>query len=491
MSVTAETLAILKQALSEPSSEIAKAWTQSSGATTGITAYNLEAPSKKLYPVITPLRNDTPRIKAVGGIQANWKAITAINTQGISLGVSGGQRGGVNSTTEVDYLAAFKGCGLEDYVHFEADYAAEGFEDVKALAVEGLLRATMIGEEFLILGGQSTWAIGQGGQPVLTPAITGGSLTNAASPYTVAVVPLTLEGYRNATVSAAGVPQSVTRTNIDQTTDTFGGGSGKPSATQTATIASGVAGSITATTADVPGAVAYAWYLGTAGAAYLTAITTANTVVLTASNTTNQLFSSLAATDFSANTLEFDGMLTMASKAGSGSYYATLNGAVLTSDSAGGIVEIDAALKSFWDNYRLSPDEIWVNSQEQLNISKKILTGSATSAQTFMITTDQGNIRGGALVRSYLNKYCMDGAQEIPIKLHPNLPPGVIFIRATKPPYKISNVGNVCQMLLRRDYYQIEWPRTKRRYEYGVYFDGVLQHYFPPAIGIIKNIGNG
>ena len=30
-----------------------------------------------------------------------------------------------------------------------------------------------------------------------------------------------------------------------------------------------------------------------------------------------------------------------------------------------------------------------------------------------------------------------------------------------------------------------------RRYEYGVYFDGVLQNYFPPAFGMITNIGNG
>jgi hypothetical protein len=45
--------------------------------------------------------------------------------------------------------------------------------------------------------------------------------------------------------------------------------------------------------------------------------------------------------------------------------------------------------------------------------------------------------------------------------------------------------------LTRRDYYQIEWPVKARRYEYGVYFDGVLQNYFPPAFGILTNIGNG
>jgi len=52
-------------------------------------------------------------------------------------------------------------------------------------------------------------------------------------------------------------------------------------------------------------------------------------------------------------------------------------------------------------------------------------------------------------------------------------------------------VANVLQMRTRRDYYQIAWPIKARRYEYGVYFDGVLQNYFPPAFGMITNIGNG
>ena len=44
-------------------------------------------------------------------------------------------------------------------------------------------------------------------------------------------------------------------------------------------------------------------------------------------------------------------------------------------------------------------------------------------------------------------------------------------------------------MRCRRDYYQLEWPLKTRKYEYGVYFDGVLQNYFPPAFGMITNIG--
>jgi hypothetical protein len=43
-------------------------------------------------------------------------------------------------------------------------------------------------------------------------------------------------------------------------------------------------------------------------------------------------------------------------------------------------------------------------------------------------------------------------------------------------------------MKLRRDYFQVQWPIRTLRYEYGVYFDGVLQIYFLPAYGAITNI---
>jgi hypothetical protein len=52
-------------------------------------------------------------------------------------------------------------------------------------------------------------------------------------------------------------------------------------------------------------------------------------------------------------------------------------------------------------------------------------------------------------------------------------------------------VQNVYQMKTRKEYYQIEWPLRTRKYEYGVYADQVLQHYFPPSVGFITNIGKG
>ena len=500
--VTRETLELIKTSQQNPSVELAKAWTQSGNAVQGITAYDLEAPAKKLYPVITPLRNRVPRVPGRGGIQANWRAVTGINTGtgtgvgGWSVGgVSGGNRGGVISTTVANYIAAYAGMGLEDYVTFEADYAAETFDDVKALAVEGLLRSLMIQEEKIILGGNNSIALGTPTLNALSTATTGGTIANAAA-YSVIVVALTLEGYLNASITG-GVPTQWTRTNTDSSTDTVNGGCSAKSSNQTvATTGSGTS-TVTANCNPVNGAVAYAWYAGAAaGSEVLAAITTINSVTLTAAAAGTQNATAVTG-DFSQNSLIYDGLLSQIMKSGSNSYVYTMAtgtagvGTPLTSDSAGGIVEIDTALKSFWDNYRLSPTDIYVNSQELMNISKKVLGASSTSAQRFAFNVDQGVIAGGTLVRSYLNKFGMNGAQEIPIRLHPNLPAGTILFYCDQLPYPLSNVSNVLQMRMRRDYYQIEWPLRSRKYEYGIYCDGVLQCYFPPSFGVIRNIANG
>jgi hypothetical protein len=136
---------------------------------------------------------------------------------------------------------------------------------------------------------------------------------------------------------------------------------------------------------------------------------------------------------------------------------------------------------------------MYVSSQEQTNISKKILTGPSSGAANarFVFDVQQGVLAGGYMVKSYMNKYSMGGAKDIPIHLHPNMPAGTILFYTEVLPYPLSNVSNVLQYRLLRDYYQIEWPLRTRRYEYGVYLHTVLQNYFPPAFAVLSGIGNG
>jgi hypothetical protein len=506
-----EALDLAKTALSTPDDNLRKSITQS----TGLLAYNLEAPSKKLFPVITPLRNAIPRQTGGRGNAINWKAVLGINTTSLASGVSEGNRGGVVSTNVASFVAAYKGLGLEDNVSFEADYGGRTFEDVKALAVTNLLKALMIQEEKCILGGNGGAlgnTLGVTPTPTVATSTTGGAIATSTV-CSVICVALTLDGVTN-TTQATGVPAQITRTNADGTVDTYGGGSAQKSVAANVTTGAGATNSVTGSVVPVVGALGYAWFLGTVGAERFAVVTTINSVLLTVVPTTTQLASALPAQDSSKNALLFDGIIPQTIGAGAPSAYlvgqggaslavgstgaligtmstgAAGTGTPLTADNKGGVVEIDAVLRAMWDLYRLSPSILWVNSQEAQNIMIKVMTATSVGATRF-VDAAQGAIAGGYAVRSYLNKFTMDGAAILQIRIHPNLPPGTMVFQTEELPYPMSNVPSVLQMDVRQEYYQLEWQLRTRKYEYGVYCDEVLKHYFPSAFAILTNIGNG
>jgi hypothetical protein len=466
---------------------------QSSNATSGLTFYDLELGAKFLYPVLTPLRNMIPRVSGKGGIQAAWRAVTAINTTGLRFGVSSANRGGVLAVETQDYTATYKGIGVETSVDFEAQYAGQEFDDVRAIGAKTGLEALMLGEEAMILGGNSSVALGTTPTPTLSALTTGGTL--GPQNWSVICAAMTVDGLMNGSLGG-GIQGSITRTNADGTSDTFGGGIARQSGNATVAT-SGATGSITATVAPLSGAVGYAWFWGAPGFEVLGAITTINSLVITAAATGTQTAASLGTNDNSINSLAFDGLVYQAIKSGSGAYVSTMptgtagTGTPLSPDGSGGILEIDVVLKAMWDNYRLSPDTMWVSSQEATNISRKVLLGSQNAAQRFVFEAAQDMVGGGIMVRTYLNRYSMQGGSAVDIRVHPNMPGGTILFTTKMLPYPLAGVGNVIQIRTRQDYYQIEWPLRTRKYEYGVYADEVLQNYFPPSMAMITNIGNG
>ena len=73
---TQETLAMMKSSLGMPLDNSLKKGVTTS---TGLTYYDLQAPAKNLYPVITPLRNKLPRKhRPNSGTATNWKQVSAI-----------------------------------------------------------------------------------------------------------------------------------------------------------------------------------------------------------------------------------------------------------------------------------------------------------------------------------------------------------------------------------------------------------------------------
>jgi hypothetical protein len=465
-----------------------------SGVAGNLNAFDLRGPALQLYPVITPLRNRLPRqLSDRGDLATRWKAITGVNTSGFELGVAPGRRSAEMSVTEQDYVASYAGLGLEASIDWEAVWSGGKEFDNKATLVQSLLRAVMIGEENVILNGNASMPLGTPVAPSVQVA-SGGTLPQPQS-LLVFVAALTPRALANSTV-ASGVPfGQVTRVNIDGTTTQYGAGVSAISAASSVAATTSGNQTVIATVPAVKGAAGYAWFIGTSAAtALLNSITTVNKVTINAPSAGTQAANAAgSATDGSANTLVFDGFLTQALKSNAG-YFTSLDGNTLTADQANGILEIDTALQWFWDNKRLSPTEIWVNSQEARNINKKIVASGGVPLFRFTLPGGTGSeddkpaLLGGASIAKYWNKFTQ---QFLDIRIHPNLAPGTIFFNSSEIPYPLSGVDNVSFVRCRRDYYQIEWPVVSRQYVYGVYADEVLVCRAPFSLGVIANVANG
>lgn len=488
---SAESVQLMKDALGQPLQGAGNPLEKSITQATGLVWYDLRKPAELLYPwgaLLTPLRNRLPRTSGEGGTAIHWKGVTGINTAAMFAGVSEGNRGGVVTTSTADYTVAYRGIGLEDNVTWEADYAGKNFEDVKALAALNLLRSTMLQEEYMLLGGNTTLALGTTPTPSLTTSTTGGSI-GATVTVSVIAVALTFDGYTRS--NAAGqVVQTFAKTNADGSSDTVNGGSAKASTNATIATGAGSTNSVTATVTAVAGASAYAWFAGTAGAEKFVSITTINKVVIQTLPGSGQAASALTATDYSQNALSIDGIMAYALNSANGGYYKSLDGATLTADGEGGIKEITAAFKFYWDTWRFGPQRMIIASQQVDDIRVKVTsgTGGTTILRMVQASGENGGIVGGTKVLGLLNPYTNE---MVPFEVHPNAVPGVILFDRDELPYPAANVAATKEVVCRRDYYQIEWPYKTRKYEFGVYADEALRVKAPFVLGALCNIAAG
>lgn len=476
---------------------------------TGLTWYDLRAPALNLFPTVTPLRNSVPRRQPrFPGDAAHWKAVTSIANQATSYAALGwvpeGQRADSISYTVAQMTQPYATFGAEDGLTEEARYAAEGFEDEDALVQMRLLLRTYVKEENAILGGNHNLSLSAPSTPTATlGASTGGSI--GAGTYNVYCVALTYEGFQLATVSSTGVLQSKTVTGNDGQTFTINGGSSNKSSAGSTGVLSGSTNTIGASVPVVNGAVAYAWYVGTAGNELLQAITTINSVMLTSLIGSTQNASAITA-NCSTNSIAYDGLLTQAYnyaalQSGSiGSTYIAVQptgtagtGTPLTASGRGSVAEIDTMFQTMWSNYRISPTVLYVNAQELKNITNKVLVASGASLLRVNETTGPYKVSASGVITSYFNPFTADGGMEIPVKLHPTLPPGTILGWSEKlPPWYVSNqTPEVAEVLTRQDYYSEIWPKTSRIQRYGVYCQAALALYAPFGVGLITNIANG
>jgi hypothetical protein len=474
---------------------------------TGLTFYDLQAPSKSLYPQITPIRNSLPRThRPYPGDAAHWKQIQSIVGSGYdAMGwVPEGQRSGTMSYQANDMTATYVTIGEEDFLTFEAESAAEGFEDENMMVTFRLLQKMMRKEEMALIGGNRTMALGIPATPVLSSSGTGATLPTAT--YSVIVCALTFEGWKNSSVTS-GIATSKVITGADGKTFTlFGGSSNKSTAaTQAVTLGAGLICNVT----PLQGAIAYGWFIGTAGNEVLQAITTRASYT----QRTPLLIGTMAATSIVADNsrnpnLAFDGLVTCALNPNAPFFNQTRSsqayvnylantadgtGTGLTASGRGSVIEIDNMMQGMWDTFNLGPSVIYVNSQEQKNITTACLNNASGPLLRYTTEgTQPFGIVAGGVVDFYYNPFAPNGGYKIPIRLHPDVPAGTILAYCESLPawYQSNEVPNVAEILTRRDYYRVDWPLRTRQREYGVYAEEVLAIYATFAMGVISNIAN-
>lgn len=466
---------------------------------TGLTGYNLEAPSKKLFPVLSPHRNSIPRKKAKAGAPAaNWKAITKINASNASATTAFGAAGATVSTSTQTFVAPYKIISLGDTVQYDAQIQAQEWEDLRATSGINLLYALMIEEDKLIKFGQA-YSLGTVSAPVLAPASTGGTI--GAVTVGVKVAARTGQGWYTGNASAA-------------------------SANTSSGVLSGTTNSIPATVPAVQGAVAYDWYVGlNGGTLYYYGSTTVNKITITSvpgapgvpdsldptiNTITPPVATTASVTDNSADAFASNGLLAsltgnydgnggyVAVGAGipTGAYVKSLDGAILTADN-GTINEIDAALASIWVTGKLSPSKIRLNSLDHVNASNKMIAsgGAFLMFQPGDVGQRQ-NVVGGQLVEMYINKFV--NGRPIPMETDPWLPQGTIIIETAILPYPNNEVSNVMEIEALLEYQQIEYATARGagvtggpRYDFEVRAQQVFKNYFPGSMAVLSNVGNG
>ena len=499
------------------------------GVTTllGYNFYDLRAPVFLQYPVNTPFRNSLPREGRVNdgyGTMANWKGTT--NPGILPFPVPEGQRGPTATPNEVNYAGAYKEGGVERAVTFTAQFAGEGFAD--NLADEHLrgLHELWLGEEGTMLLGNAGTGVGANGfvfnspqAPTLTQTA-GTTAFTTANYISVACVLITGMGYPANSQYGYGVVQSAANglTPNYQITGADGGKYNMPGGisamgalsapqviatngnTVTASLyASGTVGNTTV--GYKPGAFAYAWYVDVESGntnslanAKLYAITQFPSVTITAAPPSgNQPANAPGlSSDNSAQTLEFTGLLSYVAST-PGATWTDLQGGSLHSGGHGVVTEIETILENTFNGFQTGFTDIWGSPDAILNLSKAVVaSGSAnTGFQIWMDPKSNGAI-GGNIVSGYISRYAVNsptGANIIPLRMHPMIPPGTLYFHLGVNPYPHSRIGNPLAMLVQRDYYSIEWPVTTREWTFGTYVHECLASRLPWIPAVLTGIG--
>jgi hypothetical protein len=457
------------------SADIGKDWTTTAPNSTGLVPYDLEAPAKLLVPRLTPLRNSMPRTKGQGTAR-QFKRITGWSNSGVggvadqspflnsnsvqtSFGSLALRRGAKIAYASDSKSVIYKESGLSDQVNWQAQFAGQGFQDIRALSQTALLWASMGGEERALLyaRGSDTGYAGSVSAPVITSATatTGGAI--AAGTYAVVVTAKT--GFGETAVS-----------------------------NNTAQVTTGATSTITVTVATEPnGALNYNLYVSQAGGAVGTATFqtnfSGNTYTLTTAPTSTGP-TNPGATNTSADVNSYDGLLTVQSDPTQSGYVKRINAKLSTTNPGD---EFQQAFLSLYQSVKADPDQIWCDAGVMKEAGDLLKTSSSANYRLMIPAGDGGgtNATFGSAITGIENQITR---KMVDLGVHPYMPAGCALIRSMTLPVPDSEVSNTVEIVNVQDYMAVDWPVVQFTYDQSTYWYGAPVHYAPAWSGALLGI---
>lgn len=435
----------------------------------GFAVYDLQAPSKKIFPVYSPIRNRLPRMEGRGGA-VNWKQITAISGSGGSLApvnhflaeLPSNSVGGLtlNLPPEIQWAASdvqtkYVPIGLSGSNSMIGQFAGRGFEDIRQLVSLSVLQALMLSEERGLGSGRTT--------AVAQPVISG---TTSQAP----------------TTGQTGLSGVTTNVFVKVTAITMMGESVLSAASTQATSNGNV---VTVNVTALLGAEAYNAYVSTGAAdpgdasRWLMTTSGAPTFFLMGALPTSGVAASTVTADSTASANAYLGYFRQM-EAGSG-YVTSLNRAIALNDP-------DAMFFSIYNSVKGDPEELWAAAGVRQDYSQLVLqqAGSAANGYRVAWTADQqSGITAGVVVTAVLNKIT---GREVPLRVHPWFKPGNMVAFSYTLPFPNSEVPNVWEVKLPQDYLAIDWPVIDMNYRTSVLAFGALIGYAPAFNGWIRGV---
>ncbi|MFI1165648.1 hypothetical protein ACH4UM_19035 [Streptomyces sp. NPDC020801] len=486
--ISAEALASVTDALEQlkgQQPDLVKDITTGSPISTGLVAFDLEAPAKMLTPRPTPLRNRIPRKKGIG-TSHRFKRITGFT--GTGTGGVGNIHPGIADTTQTnfapsgasqslyyargpkisyagdDQVVPYSQFSVSDEVTWSAQYAGQGFQDIRQLSRTSLLYSSMLLEERMLLMGRGTASAFLGA----VAAPTGLTLTaRSAAAGETALSGVSTNIYIKVTSDAGDFGQSVLTSAANVAP------SGGQVVDVTVTLPAGATGLrvYVSTGASDPGD-ASRWYAGRSGYA---------TFTLQGALPTSGTAASTVTADSTAYANGYDGILPICTGANSG-YVNRLNAALSTSNPGS---EWQAAFASLYQAVKADPDRTLLNGSDRKQLSDALKTSSSSNYRMTITQDEVSGVTLGDVVNTIVNEVTGKG---VSVEVHPWMPQGNSVILSDTLPVPDSQVSEVWAAWNVQDLMGIDWPVTQFAYESSSYWYGTFLCYAPAWNGAITGI---